>query len=498
MSKLAGIENTKPVTFRWTGGLDYSTSPEAISPENLSRADNVEYDASGILTKAEGIVPLFDSGAVSVCFPFNGKTIYNNSQNLYYVDLTVATASATLIGTLTGTNLNKQSFVYRDSDLLIASGGKLQKLTTSWALTTDGGSPNCDKVFIDNGRIMVSLASDTGGTDSDYLYWAAIEDDTSWDLSPTLEFDWSTVTASQSVTPLFLEVGYRDGLNITDVQFLSQDIIVTKTNGAISRQYRVTGFYDTWQVTALEPSFSIYDAVAAVNDIYAIGLSGFKSLKNVIQYGDVARDETGIKVNIQLTKHVDTNAKVWHIPLKKQIAVKIANDKTLWLFHYNQRNALTNEIGAWTKRICSGEITHIWESNNAVYVAMGSKLCRFDSDISTQDSAEFIAKMAGRRFTSAFQFDFLRYSLDLENKIAGTGQLMFGGVSEILTFSNPNDVAYDDADVAYDDTDIAAGDTFKQEKKWIQAPLSEDFTVQLTCNTGSIGFRTLTIDYAEV
>ena len=497
MSKLTPIPSVQGKVFGWTGGLDYSSSPETISSECLTRADNAEYNASGVLTKSPGIVPLFTSGAISVAYPFNGYTLYNNDLNLYRIDLTAETPSATLIGTLTGSNLNKQSFVLRDADLLIASGGQLQKLTTSWTLTTDTNSPYCDRVFIDHGRIMVTLTADAGGTDSDYRYYSAITDDTEWDLTPLPEAQW-TSTTDYTTTALFQEIGYRDGLNIIDVQQIGADYIFTKSDGKVFKQYRATGFLNTWKVEDLKPSLSVFDAVGAVNDIFTIGLSGFNSFLTVQQYGDIKRDETGKKVNIQLTGKVTSDARVWHLPLKKQIAVKIANDKVLWLYHYNQRNAKTGEIGAWTKRILSGEVSHIWEDGNNVYIAMGSKLCKFDSEVATQDGSNFNMRCAGRRYVTSFLYNLIHCAITLENNIAGAGTISIGGFRESLTFTNPNDIAADDADVAADDTDIAAGNTYYNRDLYFECPLTKDFTFELTCTSGSIGFRSFAIDYSEV
>lgn len=501
MSELVGNSKVRRQEFRFTGGLDYSTSPETISPECMTRADNVEYSVNGVLKKADGITALFTSGAITAAYPFNGKTIYNNDQNLYYVDLTAATPTATLIGTLTGNNLNKQSFAYRDTDLLIASGGHLQKLDTSWNLTTISSSPYCDRVKINNGRIMAALTADAGGTDSDYLYWSAITDDAVWDLTPQPQNDWTTLDpASYYTTALFLEIGYRDGLNIISIQELANDFIVTKAtpDGKVCKQYRCTGTFPNWKVSLLEPAIHVVDAEGTVNDIVTIGKNGVNSFSTVIQYGDIQKDETGRKVNWMIAGSVTSDAMVWHIPLKKQVAIKAANNKVLWLYHYGQCNVVSGEYGAWTKRILSGEVSHIWEDGNAVYLAMGTKLCKFDDTVATQDGSNFIAIVMGKRFTSSFMFNPVHYILNLENNIAGTGQLAIGGYREALTFNNPNDIAAGDTDIAAADTDIAAGDTFYQRDVFFECALTPDFTPYFSINTGSVGIRYLALDYSEV
>ena len=501
MSELTGNSKVRRQEFRFTGGLDYSSSPESISAESMIKADNVEYNTSGVLVKASGIVPLFTCGVVGACYPFNGKTIYNNDSNLYYVDLTDATPSATLIGTLSGATLNKQSFAMRDNDLLIASGGHLQKLNTSWNLTTDGSSPYCDRVFIDNGRVMTSLTADAGGTDSDYLFWASASDDTTWDLTPQPQNDWTGVDpASYYTTALFLEIGYRDGLNIIDMHQLAGDWIITKASPdmKVFQQYRFTGVFPNWNVTKIEPALSVFDADGTVNDIVTIGPNGMNSFSNVVQYGDIKKDETGRKINKVLASGVTTDAKIWHIPLKKQIAVKAANDRVLWLYHYTQRNSETGEYGAWTKRTLTDNAYHIWEDSGVIYIVMGTKLCKLDEDVATQDGAQFIAKVVGKRFTSSFQLNLVHYILNLENNVAGTGQVTFGGYRESLAFNNPNDIAADDTDIAADDTSPAAGDTFYQRDVFFECPLTADFVPNLSINTGSVGIRYLAIDYSEV
>jgi hypothetical protein len=535
MSKRQGIDNITRREYRWTGGLDYSLAEDVISSEHMSRADNVEYGTNNILKKCDGIRTVFEPGEIDVATPYNGKTIYNVGTDLYWVDLTASAPAATIIGNLAGDGLNTQSFAYRDENLLIASGGQLQKLTPTWNFSTDTNSPYCDRAFIDNGRIMVTLTTDAGGTDSDYRYYSAITSDTVWDLTPVQEAHWNDTT-DYTTTALFQEIGYRDGLGITDVQQLGSDYIFTKSNadGSISKQYRATGFLNTWDVTDLKPSLSVFDAVGVINDIYTIGQSGFNSFLTVQQYGDIKKDETGRKVNSVLTSELTTDAKIWHIPFRKQVYVKASKERVLWIYHYTQRNAATGELGAWTKRYLPDEVKHIWQDGNKVYMAIGSKICLVDPEIGsyaipvlvssiaydndsiafddmevgagvyvyikpgTVAGQEFPARISGKKETSSYQFNPIHYTLMLSADIDGTGEVSFGGFSESFDFVGSNSIAFDDSDIAFDDVHIAAGSTSWKRDKQFDSALTEDLIPELTINTGSAGIKSLAIDYSEV
>ena len=535
MSNLQGIQGIQAFTTRFSGGLDLSLPEESISTECLSRADNVEYSTNGVLQKCDGIRAVFDSGTVDIAFPFNNKTVFNSGNKLYYVDLTVASPTATLIGTLTGAGLNKQSFAYRDTDLLLASGGHLQKLSTAWALTTDSSSPYCDRVFIDNGRIMASLTADAGGTDSDYLYWASASNDTTWDLTPQPENDWTGVDpASYYTTALFLEIGYRDGLDIIDIQQLANDYIITKSNGIYSRQYRFSGTFPDWKVTQLSPSIPVVEAVGTINDIIFVGSRGVYSFANVMQYGDVQKDETGRKVNATLSQDVTTAAQIWHIPIRKQIYVKPSNTSVLWIYHYNQRNVVTGEVGAWTKRFLPYPTTHIWQDGNNVYMAMGSKICKIDPEIGsyalpnlvsdvayddddiafddmdiaagvvvyikpgTVDGNEIPARLSGKKLTSSFLFNSVHYVIHTNVSVDGTANVSFTGYAEAFSFTGGDDIAYDDADIAFDDEDVAAGNTEYTRDVWFESKLTSSMATDISINSGVAAIRTLTIEYSEV
>lgn len=301
-----------------------------------------------------------------------------------------------------------------------------------------------------------------------------------------------------------------------------------------TRQYRFTGKFPNWNVTDLAPSIPLVDAVGTVNDIISVGRDGVRSFVNVMQYGDVQKDETGKRINSVLARDVTADAKVWHIPSRKQVYVKPNTDSVLWIYHYAQRNSATGEVGAWTKRYLTDEVRHIWEDGNNVYMAVGSKICLIDADIGsyavpvlqssiayddtdiafddmdigagvyiyirpgTVDGEEFPARITGQRLTSSFMFNPVHYTLQLSADIDGTGEVAFGGFREAINFVGADDVAFDDDEVAFDDTDIAAGSTFWKRDLFFESQLTEDMVPELTINTGSAGVRFLSVDYSEV
>lgn len=465
-------------------GIILNTSPERIPNSGLQRATNAEYDASSaVLRKCDGVLEYLDAEvAVESGYEYNGKKVFNSGQNLYYTD----GATKTLIGTLEGEL--QPSYTPWTDELLIASGGKLQHLNTSWTLATYVGSPNCDKVWMRYGRANVSLAGD------DFIYESAIGDPSQWDTSPQAGNDWTGATASD---PKFYEVGYQDGLDIVAVDWLGPDLLVSKSDGKRFQQYIVKGAYPDWDIQAV-PSCPVYHSVSANNDVYMIGPAGFKAIKSVIQRGDYQQDETGLAVNAELLRNgIDSHARVWHIASKKQIAVKCQNDKAIWLWHYTVYDPATQKVGAWTRREFVYNVSHIWEDAGAVYVAYGNKIGRLDAETDTDDGNNFTYDTESGRKVARLNYSLTHVVLNLESRKAGTGTIQVGTWRETLNFNASDDIAFSDTDEAYSDTDPAVGQQYMRFE-WFLDELMPDYTVKLTCETGSIGFRSITLDVAEV
>lgn len=468
----------------WTDGIDKRTSKTSISQHALTRCRNAQY-RDGILEKAAGLSVIYDaSKSVDSTFQWNGKLIYSNGQNLYYTDY----STETLIGVLSGTS--RPYYVLYDADLLIASGGNIQFVDTSWNITTVATSPNLDRLWIRGGRVCGALTGD------DFAYESKIgsfKNSGDWDTSPQPGKDWSPVpVADYATTPLYFEVGYKDGLDIVAVAVLSDDVIFFKEKDGKRKQYRLQNYFPYWTITEISPPIHVYSALSAVNNIFTIGKDGFKSFVNVVQYGDIARDETGEKVNVDLVQRVTDDAAIWHIPIRKCIYVKIRSENVLWCYYYTQRCS-DGSYGAWTQRYLPYEAWEVWQHENESYIAMGNLIAKFDDDVTTDNSIEFTMDCASKLFVGDDDFDVTQYKIYLENVVQGAGNIQVGGYRGSITFGDTDPIAYSDTSIAYLNDSVAYGKQYTDIKERIRARLSGDIDLNLKITSGKIRFISLKV-----
>lgn len=150
----------------FNGGLNLSVPPESIEKNELREALNVEFSpVRGAMTVRGGIVSCerFDNNIdyVSAIPGYKGFILRKkNSKVLYTYCYSVL---KDITQRLTGSG--DISIATWEDCYLVASGGKLQKLTdvsTTPTLTTINSSPsNCSYVFVRNGRVGVVSDDDT-------------------------------------------------------------------------------------------------------------------------------------------------------------------------------------------------------------------------------------------------------------------------------------------------------------------------------------------------
>lgn len=112
----------------------------------------------------------------------------------------------------------------------------------------------------------------------------------------------------QSDNPaLFIDIGYKDGMNIDAVVPLSRDLIIFKSpedepdKGTI---FRLTGDYPDWAVLEAAHNTGTFGqkSVQAVgNDVFYITVSGVASLSSVSSYGDIKSQWPDRKVTLNST-----------------------------------------------------------------------------------------------------------------------------------------------------------------------------------------------------
>ena len=180
-----------------------SVPPESLQRNELRKALNVEFSPlSGVLRVRGGLcwsgrfvvkVQSVVNVAGTNGFLVNGV----NSDKLYFF------------------KWNNSAVTWNETGvMLIATGGKLQKFNGNvlppTLETIDNAPDNCRFVFVREGRAVVV-------GDDDTIRFSAVGDCTSW-----------ANDSDDDSSGQFLEIGYKDGMNIDAVVPLSRDLIIFK------------------------------------------------------------------------------------------------------------------------------------------------------------------------------------------------------------------------------------------------------------------------------
>ena len=372
MPTLSNKHSNSQIRFYPTfdGGLNLSVPSESMEKNELKEAINVEFShATGSLRVRGGLVwsGRFEQ-EIDAVLPVLGKEGFlaraKGTKTLYYFLWNNIWA---VDGELTGDG--DLSIAAWDDDYLIASGGKLQKFSSDKVvptLETITDSPEESRlVFIRNGRVGVIDSSDI-------ISFSWIGDCEKWDNDPDDEG-----------TGQFVEIGYKDGMDIDAVIPLSRDLIIFKSpkgepdKGII---WRLTG--DFPDITVVEAAhntgtFSMKSVVAVSNDVFYATTSGISTLSTVTTYGEVQTSNPDRKVSTALTPRLKASAQLWNIPVKQQLWVlPSSEEKLVWVFDYS--------LGIWTNFEFPATPVYAIGVNNELYLFMGRDLYYLNEDY-TQD-----------------------------------------------------------------------------------------------------------------
>ncbi len=347
------------------GGLNLSVPSESLPKNELKEAINVEFSPlTGAMKVRGGLVwsGRFEE-EIDFVVPVRGRKGFlarvKGTRRLYYF---LWNNILTVSGELTGDgDISIASWVdAEDNDCwLIASGGKLQKFSDKGIpeLTTIDSSPEeCRQVFVRNGRVGV-----LNGTDTISFSW--VGDCESWNT------DDNDISTGQ-----YVDIGYKDGMNIDAVIPLSKDLIIFKSptrepdKGTI---WRLTGDFSS-DLQVLEAAhntgtYSPRSIKAVANDVFYVTLSGLSSLSNVTAYGEVKTSWPDRQVSNALTPQIDGTAELWDVSVKQQLWVLPSKDEEqIWVLDYAR--------GIWTKFKFPAKITHAVGVDDRLYVFIGRDL----------------------------------------------------------------------------------------------------------------------------
>ena len=283
-------QNIIPVTLTLERGVNYGRAGEVIDDNELMDGSNVIYDPNtSRLTTRPGTDCVLTAAATHAIrglyyYIKDGSTAYLivvSGSKLYYY-----TASAlTEIGDIADASV-KPAFLTFNGKLLIADGSSAIRTWDGSTYTTIPGSPAADCLATVRNRVVANHVSEP---DSVYL------------SSPNDETGWTTTG-----TAVGLRAGYGDGLKVNGFAVLGDDVFVSKVGRTTDRQkkiYRLNVAASATSSWYLEP-FSSHNAFTskhtfanAYNNIFFADDNGFKTVKGIQEYGDLAVLPAGMKIN---------------------------------------------------------------------------------------------------------------------------------------------------------------------------------------------------------
>lgn len=467
---------------RFDGGLQYNVNIEGLADNELYQADNFEFNPiTASLSTVCGARKYIATGLdiSNIWFDFiHGEILISSNGVLYSTPYLKAKAVKT-IGTLSGSN--PPVFATFGGCVYVASGGKLQKYDGS-TLTTilTAESPDCDIVFVKNGRVIVAKEG------SDRLTFSAVGDPTSWVDNP-----------NDDSSSKWIDIGYQDDTDISSITAINQDIIIFKKakNTPFGMVFRLIGDFPNWEVKEVSRNIHCsnhFTSLQAGNDVFYLGHDGFNSLSTVTEYGAVKQIEAGRKVNVSLVSGISaTKSRLWHIPSKQQIWIQPnQSDKYIWLYHYN--------LGAFTKRrFYTGELRGVAISDETVYIAVGQNILILDDSMHKEDTVDITSVITTKRFVSRYDYLIKRIDVDLYNMSTGSGTIQVGRASLPLgVLSVGADIYEDLVDIFGDNSDIYEAPSTTIMVRTNYRTKTFEITVQL--NRGGVAIRNIGILYVEV
>ena len=346
------------------GGLNLSVSGEALQPNELAEALNVEHDPVHGGLKVRGglrrVASWADAGGSPLFFTSNAGVNqifgmdYSNRKLFGYRPGALIHPYNTTPFWGTGDYLDPLSVVSwdRSSDdytqytvAMVGVSSTIYQCEFSSQMVMLSNAPSGRCLFTWGGRL---------GTSKQYgrLHLSAVGDPYTWANNP------SDLSSAQ-----FIDVGYKDGNTLRAIVPLGQDLIVFKGH----RFYHGVG--DIWRISGYIPDTVVYKVATGVttfsqdsvciagNDVFFLSPNGLTTLSSVMEYGDIKLSWLDSKVSDVLSKELDRDSKLWHIPSKGQLWIQGRNKKNVWVFHYRSKS--------WTRFVFPDDIDHACELRDA-------------------------------------------------------------------------------------------------------------------------------------
>lgn len=365
-----------------------SVPSESLARNELKEAENVEFSSStGAMTVRGGLrtVAGFDYDIYCVCplHEWNAAIVVqsNSTHNIRAAELVKFSEGPSIKSLNIGfTDLEyKVQAVLFDDSYIITNGRALYRLIGSTATEIPTNFPLPEGKTMQMARLPFVRNGRVGIVSYDEIYFSAVGDCTDWTIT--------SENAGLNDAPKKIEIGYKDGLDMTAITPLSTDLIIFKSSpgeDSVGKIYRMTGSYPDWAVLEAANgtgTFSHQTIQTVGNDIYYLSRSGLETLSTVTEYGGIKTFQPDRKVNRKLITLLDSTAQIWNIPEKQQLWISPSSQRgavdTVWVFDY-VRNIWTTYKFPTREGEDPSSPSCVCCINNVVYVFIRNKMYVLD------------------------------------------------------------------------------------------------------------------------
>jgi hypothetical protein len=495
-------QNAENVVFsNFSGGLNLVTPPESLADNEMQAANNLEFDPNtGLLKIRGGLSSATTSellGTSNDIIPLAGGNSYlysmrntDGSCKLYYVSLGVSDYIGDVDGDL------PISFVYygEAGDVALVGGGHLHifhyATKTLQRIVSSECPTKCSCIFYRAGRVAVS---ETG---SDTIRYSAVGDP-----------DWWVNVPDQSDKAQFVDVGYKDGCEVTAVAPMVGEIIIFKCppgQPEHGRIYRLQGDFPNWSIVLYSQGMAAWNSASVTqvaNNLLFLTREGLSSLATATEFGDYKTAWPGAKINSKLANVLTENCRIWHVAIRSQVFIWDGHSNNVYCYHYAVGD------GAWTVFQFPDVVRSMASAGGKTMVAIRNVVCSLDDSL-TDDNVfnpdtfeieqyDINALWSPRTIIRNNQILVKKVRCNYLSTIGTAAEVDIEGLRVPLPLNGMGDTAATDAETAALDTDplvpyrTAVVRTRCNIIKW-------DVTPRIYVTNGLFSLATLSLELAEV
>jgi len=413
-----------PAPVAFDGGLNLADNPDALAGNQLANVVNMFYaDGRTVLTTRPGLVheagPPPDGGGIVKLHWFERDVLTGmlmaatSAGHLYRLDESASPPVWAEVAELDQAGVVPDLATFHGK-LVIADGGPHLRAWDGEELTVLEGSPSATAVAEIGGRLAANSASDLDGVALCGPY-----DETDWDIGQG--------------GAVFVRAGYGDGLRVTGLGVIGQDLIVFKSGDSGKRIMRLNtaGPASGWSLTQLSKNLTAHSGHAVEfvgNNLIFGGPGGIMDLAGVQQYGDIQVGGAGRPVNPALNGR--NVAEMRFLPKLAVMLAFIEGDSRVLVYHpHNQAWTILDFQSLLLSSACqAGERLFLAGRNGRLYrLGLGESR----DEVEEGKFSDIPAMARTKVFTAGGEMILRKTRLDFEAITPGSGKLQVLGSDQV-------------------------------------------------------------------